>query len=60
MNIADLIKQLQENGWFLVRVAGSHHQFKHVSRPGLVTILHPKKDIKSGILNSILKQAGLK
>lgn len=60
MKSADIIKKLQSQGWQLVRVTGSHHHFKHDVRPGLVTVPHPKKDIKAGTLNSILKQAGLK
>jgi predicted RNA binding protein YcfA (HicA-like mRNA interferase family) len=60
MKSADIIKKLEKNGWNLVRITGSHHHFKHVSKLGLVTVPHPKKDIKVGTLNSILKQAGLK
>lgn len=60
MKSADIIKKLERNGWRLVRITGSHHHFKHDVKPGLVTVPHPKKDIKTGTLNSILKQAGLK
>ncbi|MBF0154835.1 MAG: type II toxin-antitoxin system HicA family toxin [Magnetococcales bacterium] len=60
MNTTDLIKTLQKDGWQLVRVAGSHHPFKHPIKAGLVTVAHPKGHIKIGTLNSILKQAGLK
>jgi predicted RNA binding protein YcfA (HicA-like mRNA interferase family) len=60
MKSADIIKKLEKDGWKLVRITGSHHHFKHVSKPGLVTVPHPKKDIKAGTLNSIFKQAGLK
>jgi len=60
MKSADIIKRLQAQGWYLVRVTGSHHHFKHDVKLGLVTVTHPKKDIKIGTLNSIIKQAGLK
>ncbi|MBF0143295.1 MAG: type II toxin-antitoxin system HicA family toxin [Magnetococcales bacterium] len=60
MNSKDLVKILLGDGWILRRVAGSHHRFKHPSKTGLVTVPHPKKDIKIGTVNSILKQAGLK
>ncbi|MED5053814.1 type II toxin-antitoxin system HicA family toxin, partial [Anoxybacillus rupiensis] len=40
-----LIKMIQQDGWYIVRSNGSHHQFKHPSKPGLVTIPHPKKDL---------------
>ncbi|MDD4906726.1 MAG: type II toxin-antitoxin system HicA family toxin, partial [Methylobacter tundripaludum] len=41
MNSKTLIKQLEQDGWMLVRVKGSHHQFKHNSKKGLVTVKHP-------------------
>lgn len=41
-------------------VNGSHHHFKHPTKPGLVTIPHPKKDLLAKTVGSILKQAGLK
>ena len=60
MNSKQVIKQLEADGWYLVRVKGSHHQFKHPSRPGLVTVKHPDSDIPAGTLHSIKKQAGWK
>lgn len=51
---------IQADGWVLVGVRGSHHQFKHPTKPGRVTITHPRKDLPPGTLNSIRKQAGLK
>ncbi|MFQ1022517.1 type II toxin-antitoxin system HicA family toxin [Avibacterium paragallinarum] len=60
MNSANLIKQVEKDGWVLVSVKGSHHQFKHPSKKGRVTIPHPKKDLHIKTVNSILKQAGLK
>ncbi|GGJ68450.1 putative RNA binding protein YcfA (HicA-like mRNA interferase family) [Anoxybacillus voinovskiensis] len=55
----ELIKMIQQDGWYIVRTTGSHHQFKHPSKPGLVTIPHPKKDLPTKTVKSILKQAGL-
>ncbi|TID17651.1 hypothetical protein JO83_09540 [Avibacterium paragallinarum] len=60
MNSANLIKQAEKDGWVLVSVKGSHHQFKHPTKKGRVTIPHPKKDLHIKTVNSILKQAGLK
>jgi predicted RNA binding protein YcfA (HicA-like mRNA interferase family) len=57
---ADLIKALKKAGWQLVRITGSHHHFKHPTRPELVTVPHPKKDIPTGTARAILKAAGLK
>ncbi|MBF0184377.1 MAG: type II toxin-antitoxin system HicA family toxin [Magnetococcales bacterium] len=60
METREIIKLLLGDGWELVRVAGSHHHFKHPTKPGIVTVPHPQKEIRPGTLNSIMKQAGLK
>lgn len=60
MDSKRLIRALERDGWFLARVKGSHHQFKHPVKPGLVTVKHPDGDIPKGTLNSIKKQAGWK
>ena len=61
MKIRDLIKILRRDGWFIVRVTGSHRQFHHATKPGTVTVAgHPGVDMPRGTLNSVLKQAGLK
>ena len=55
-----VIKAIERDGWYLVRVTGDHHHFKHPVKSGIVTVPHPRKDIPKGTLNSIWKQAGLK
>ena len=61
MKVRDLIKQLERDGWYLVRTKGSHRQFKHGTKRGTVTVAgKPNVDIPVGTLNAILKQAGLK
>lgn len=58
MKVADVIRILERDGWQLVRTRGSHRQFKHPSKQGLVTVAgKPSTDIPSGTLNSMLKQA---
>jgi predicted RNA binding protein YcfA (HicA-like mRNA interferase family) len=59
MNSRELIKLIEKDGWKLVAVVGSHHQYKHPTKPGKVTIPHPKKDLAPKTIKSILKQAGL-
>ena len=59
MKSADIIKLIKTDGWYLVNVVGSHHQFKHPSKPGKVTVPHPKKDLPLATARSIFKQAGL-
>jgi predicted RNA binding protein YcfA (HicA-like mRNA interferase family) len=56
---ADVIKELKAAGWVLDRVRGSHHVFRHPARSGIVVIPHPKKDLGSGLVAAIRKQAGL-
>lgn len=59
MSSREIIKLLKADGWFLARVKGDHYQFKHPYKKGLVTVPHPRKDLKPGTLASIKKQAGL-
>ena len=59
MDSREIIKRLEADGWVQVRQKGSHKQFKHPVKPGLVTVPSPKKDIPAGTLRSIAKQAGL-
>lgn len=54
-----IIQMLEADGWFLVGVTGSHHHFKHPTKPGKVTIPHPKRDLPTGTVRALLKQAGL-
>jgi len=52
---------IEKDGWFIVRTRGSHRQFKHKSKKGLVTIAgKPRDELAPGTLNSIFKQAGIK
>jgi predicted RNA binding protein YcfA (HicA-like mRNA interferase family) len=63
MKYRDLIKRLEEDGWFVERVAGSHMQFRHPTKGGTVTVPAGGKlarEVPPGTLNSVLKQAGLK
>lgn len=60
MNSRDVIKALQNDGWYEVNQVGSHKQFKHATKKGRVTVPHPKRDIPTGTLKSIEKQAGIK
>lgn len=61
MKIKEIIKLLEENGWYLCTQRGSHRQFKHDTLKGRVTVAGKlSDDIAKGTLNSIFKQAGLK
>jgi predicted RNA binding protein YcfA (HicA-like mRNA interferase family) len=56
----DIISKLKQDGWRHVGTAGSHHQFKHPTKPGRVTVPHPVKDVKIGTRMSIERQSGVK
>jgi predicted RNA binding protein YcfA (HicA-like mRNA interferase family) len=61
MKVRDVIRLLENEGWFLVATRGSHRQYKHPVRAGRVTVAgKPSEDLAPGTLNSILKQSGLK
>ena len=61
VKVREVVRVLNDDGWVLVRTRGSHQQYKHPTKPGVVTIAGNRNDeLAPGTLNSILKQAGLK
>jgi predicted RNA binding protein YcfA (HicA-like mRNA interferase family) len=61
VKVREIIRLLEEDGWFLVATKGSHRQYKHPSKPGRVTVAgKASDDLAPGTLNSIQKQSGLK
>ena len=60
MKVRKAVKLIEEDGRVLGRTRGSHRQFKHPTKPGLVTIPgKPGRDLPVGLQRSILRQAGL-
>lgn len=61
MKCDELFKLLMKNGWIEVRQNGSHKILrKEGKRRPIVFPYHRGKEIPTGTVNSILKQAGLK
>ena len=61
MKFREIIQMIQDDGWVQVGQRGSHRQFKHPTKSGLVTVAgKPGDDLAPGTLNSILKQTSLK
>ena len=61
MKVREIIKIIENDGWYLKRTKGSHRQFKHPTKSGTVTIAgHERDKIHPKTESSILKQAGLK
>ena len=56
----EIIRMLEEDGWFHVSTKGDHWQFKHPTKPGKVTVVHPRKDATQKTLRSMEKQSGIK
>lgn len=56
----EVLQILKEDGWIVKGQEGSHIQLIHPTKPGKVTVKHPKKDLKRKTVESIFKQAGLK
>ncbi|WP_044563669.1 type II toxin-antitoxin system HicA family toxin [Azospirillum sp. B4] len=60
MNSREIRRALEADGWYEVAQEGSHVQFKHPSKPGRVTVPHPRKDMPIGTIKSIERQADIK
>lgn len=59
MKPRELIKLLEANDFIFIRQSGSHAIYKKTGNKIIVVPIH-SKDIPTGTLNSILKDAGLK
>lgn len=59
MTSRDIIRKLEADGWTVVRVRGSHHHYAHATKPGIVTVPHPKRDLPIGTIRSIERQSGV-
>jgi len=61
LTVREVIAMLLSDGWYLARVKGSHRQFKHTRKPGIVTVAGKlSEDLAIGTLKNIFKQAELK
>ena len=61
MKVSEILRMIQDDGWFLLATRGSHRQYKHPTKAGRVTVPgKPSDDLAPGTLNSILKQSGLR
>ncbi len=61
MKVRDIIKMIEDDGWYIVVTRGSHRQYKHPTKLGRVTIAsNLNHEVAPGTMNSILKQAKLK
>lgn len=57
---AKILKDLSNDGWYIVHQKGSHRKFKHPTKPGSVTVNGtPSTDFWGDLLKSIESQSGL-
>jgi len=59
MTYREVVKIIKADGWYEVGQVGSHHQFKHLTKPGKVTIPEHKGDLNIKTAKSIFRLAGL-
>jgi predicted RNA binding protein YcfA (HicA-like mRNA interferase family) len=59
--VREVLQLLAKDGWVLLRSSGSHRQFAHPSKQGVVTVSYhsSNEDIHPKTLASILKKAGI-
>ena len=56
--VKEVIKLLEEEGWYLHTTNGSHRQFKHPTKKGKTTVNgKPSNTLDQELLSSIWKQA---
>ncbi|MEY8432354.1 type II toxin-antitoxin system HicA family toxin [Lachnospiraceae bacterium 48-42] len=59
MRFREIENIIEKDGWYQVKQKGSHHQYKHPTKPGKVTIPEHGEDLNLDTVKSIMKQAGL-
>jgi predicted RNA binding protein YcfA (HicA-like mRNA interferase family) len=60
MKVKEVLKILEEDGWYINRTRGSHRILKHPSKSGIVVVPGKQSDdIPIGTLSSIWKQTEL-
>ncbi len=61
MKVRDMIKRIEDDGWYYSDTRGDHRYCKHATKPGKVTVPgHPSDEVAAGTLGSIWRQAGLR
>ncbi len=60
MKFRELENIVIADGWIFKNTVGSHQHYIHPLKKGKVTIPFHKGDISKAVVNSVLKQAGLK
>ncbi|MDU1906404.1 MAG: type II toxin-antitoxin system HicA family toxin [Dysgonomonas sp.] len=60
MKFSELCRLLEKNGW-VKNEGGNHSKYVHPDSDNIIIVgRHPSKEVPTGTLNKILKDAGLK
>lgn len=60
LKVGEVIKMLEADGWYLVRMRGSHRHFRHATKAGTTTVAgKPSETLRPMTEKSILVQAGI-
>ncbi|HET9919651.1 MAG TPA: type II toxin-antitoxin system HicA family toxin [Ktedonobacteraceae bacterium] len=61
MKVREVIRLIEADGWYQVKMVGSHRQYKHAEKLGRVTVAgHPNDDVHPKTLTSIFRQAQIR
>ena len=55
----EVIAILEKAGFYIDHTTGSHYIMRHPERTGRIPVAYHAKDIKRGVLHSIIKRSGL-
>jgi len=56
---AKVVKALEQVGFTVVRISGSHHMMRHVDSRSVVVPVHAGRDMPKGTLRNILAIVGM-
>lgn len=60
MKVKEVLKILEDDGWYIDRIRGSHRILKHPRKSGIVVLAgKPSKDLADGTRKSVFSQAQL-
>jgi predicted RNA binding protein YcfA (HicA-like mRNA interferase family) len=55
-----LCKVLQQHGWVLIRIHGSHHLYGRPNHPAILSVpVHGNRDLPIGTQRALMRLAGL-
>jgi predicted RNA binding protein YcfA (HicA-like mRNA interferase family) len=57
-NSKKILKRLEQDGWKVVSIEGSHHKLRNPKFNYPIILVHPKKDLPTGTARKIAKDAG--